>query len=76
MIVGRDVNPRNNLYYRGALVLETLESLSDKKVSQLTLIEEVYRLHGFAGNGLQFALDWLFMAGLIEIEGGQIAKCT
>ncbi len=75
MIIGRDTNPTNKIYYKGARLLEILKEFESETINHRELMERSSR-DGFTADVLQLTLDWLFLLDLVEADGENIKLCT
>lgn len=74
MILGQDTTPERQLYYLGALVLESLNKSSE--LDFFDVASKLKRSKGISMNIFILSLDWLFILGAIKMKGDKIIKCT
>ena len=75
MIVSKDTNPKKDLYYLGALVIEVLGSFSTETVDLLDAFQKLNQKEKVSMNLFALTLDWLFMLGLVKSNQGHLEKC-
>ncbi len=76
MILGKDINPENNIYYIGSLVIQALKQQNNSKYDFLELFSLIdNNQNKISINSYSMALNWLFILGVIKIEKGSIKKC-
>jgi len=77
MIVSKDINPKLDLYYVGALTLQNMEN-SSSSFDTIELYEKVKEKENEVKFRLFFlSLDWLYVLGAIELaDNGFIRKCS
>lgn len=76
MITGIDITPERQLYYVGALILDSVK-LSNK--TEIDFFELFHKLKGNNGVSIRLftlALDWLFILGAIKGNSGRLIKCS
>lgn len=75
MILGKDIHPQRKIYYLGAVVIEILNTTSNKGNDFLSLYQQVSKKEKISMNLFALTLDWLYVLGLIENKKGLIQKC-
>lgn len=78
MILAQNESPKNSLYYIGALLVRTMSEERFAVIDTLSLYERLKteKLEGISLSRYLYALDWLFIIGLIELSPtGDIKKC-
>lgn len=76
MIISKDTNPEKDLYYIGAIVLESLQSVEDETFEYLTLLHLLRNKIDISNNLFALSLDWLYLMGVVELtDEGHIKKC-
>ena len=66
-------NPVQSLYVIGA---EIISNLHEKACSVSELYDRCYKDDSVGFTLFLFALDWLFIIGIIDINEARIVKCT
>jgi hypothetical protein len=74
MILGRDTSPERQLYYIGALILETVKA--HKSPDFFSIYSELKRRDNISFILFISALDWLFILGIIKLHDGGIKICS
>jgi len=74
MILGKDIHPQREIYYLGAMVIESLKA-SDNGYEFFVLYQQLGRKEKISINLFALTLDWLFMLGLVENKKGIVKKC-
>ena len=76
MLLPKDINPINTVYYNGAMALNVLESTKQTKFDFLDLYSKVKAQKEISLQSYVLSLDWLFILGSIKLcEDGKIEKC-
>ncbi len=75
MIVSQNLHPQQNLYYWGAIVLETIKILPNEEIEFFPVYEEIKKLYDISFEMFSLTLDWLFILGIIKNNKGRIKKC-
>lgn len=75
MIVSKNTVPDKDLYYVGALVLDTLDNSDEDQMDFFPMYELLKSQHGLSIGTFNQALDWLFIIGAIDSSKGRIVKC-
>lgn len=76
MLLPKDMNPANSIYFSGALVIESLNKIEYNKVDFLDLYKAVSDSNKVSMQAFILALDWLFILGSIKLDSkGRIVKC-
>jgi len=70
-----DIDPKDSLYYKGALILKLFKN---KRVNEIKLTElALYLREEITINSLILTLDWLFIANIAIIDDeGVVRLCT
>lgn len=76
MIINRDINPERSLYYIGSLVLDQLNKSSSDSIDFLDLYKILKTSKDISMNLYTLSLDWLYLSGIIEMNKGNIVKCS
>ena len=74
MILGKDIHPEREIYYLGAIVIETIKELGSEN-TLLDLFHHVNIKNKTSMNLFMLTLDWLFIIGLVRYKNGYIRKC-
>ena len=74
MIVSKDINPVNTVYYNATIVLAAMKDIDNDSFDFFELYKNVklkLSIQSFI-----FSLDWLFLLGVVNIDvKGKISKC-
>jgi hypothetical protein len=74
MIVTSDISPERNLYFLGGKILEKLPK--DEPMDSLVMFEYLREKFGISFPLFMYALDWLYIADLIDLtQNGDIKVC-
>ena len=76
MILGKDINPKKQIYYISAMILKELKHVNSTEFDFF----EVYHLvkhkeTDLSLNLYSLSLDWLFLMGAIKKEKNRLIKC-
>lgn len=75
MILGRDINPQNNVYQIGARIIEVLKSSNHEFFDFLDLYNRLNDYEKVSFNLFTLSLDWLFLLGIVDNQNGKLVKC-
>lgn len=76
MLLPKDINPVNTLYFNGALAINAMNSSGTSTIDFFDLFEKLKASNKISFQSYIFALDWLFLIGSIKLgESGKIEKC-
>jgi hypothetical protein len=76
MLLPKDINPTNTVYFNGALALRVLEENKQKKFDFLDLYSNIKKMKEISLQSFVLSLDWLFILGSIKLDSnGKIEKC-
>lgn len=76
MVVTKSIAPEKNLYFLGAKVLEQMQNANESTFEIAELYQKLFREIEIGFAIFLYALDWLFMIGLIKEDlNGQVVKC-
>jgi hypothetical protein len=76
MIISKDTNPGKDLYYLGAIILDSLQAIDSDTVEYITLLQELRNKINISNNLFALSLDWLYLMGVIDLsDEGNINKC-
>lgn len=76
MIVSKDINPRRELYYLGAIVLHIMSSSGNPKVDFFELFHKLNDTEHVSIRLFSLTLNWLFLLGKINSEEGDVELCS
>ncbi len=74
MIIGKDLNPERQVYYISGLILSIIKN-SDNEIDFFKVFQEINKKEDISINLYTLSLDWLFVLGIINQNGGNIIKC-
>ncbi len=75
MIIGKDIKPERQIYRLGALLLEVMQSTSNRNFELFDVFERMNSRESVSVNAFILTLDWLFLLGAIANDRGRIVKC-
>lgn len=76
MLLPKDINPINTVYYNGSVALKALKATSEKTVDFVELFQVVQKTDKITFQSYILSLDWLFLVGSIRLApDGKIEKC-
>lgn len=76
MILGKDINPKKQIYYISALVLEELKNDNSSEFDFFEVFNSVKRKENdITVNLYSLSLDWLYLLGAIKKEDNRLIKC-
>jgi hypothetical protein len=76
MIVDTDTNPKNQVYYIGALVLDVLKKQQDVLFDFFDTFQRLNETHKISMGLYVLSLDWLFVINAIRNnKDGGLEKC-
>lgn len=75
MILNKDINPENSLYYIGSLIINELTKSESKNFDFLELYRGIQNSQMISMNMFTLSLDWLYLNGVVDINKGKIKKC-
>lgn len=75
MIISQDINPKRDIYYLGAKLLEIVaDEVND--IDFFDLYKHIHSIEQISIDLYVLTLDWLYAIGAIEAaEKGNIKKC-
>lgn len=74
MIIRKD-DPKESLYYLGALVIEEFIKRKEEELDLLELYSSVKGRVDISLDSLILTLDWLFLNGIVEHKNRMVKKC-
>ena len=75
MIIGKDIKPERQIYHLGALLLEVMQSTSNKNMELFDVFERMNSHESVSVNAFILTLDWLFLLGVITNDKDRIVRC-
>jgi hypothetical protein len=76
MILGKDINPKKQIYYLSALIIREIKNLNKgDAIDFLNLYNIMKSKEGISINLFTLSLDWLFLLGAIDKKGNKVIKC-
>jgi ABC-3C biological conflict system middle component len=76
MIISKDINPKRDLYFLGAQILEFITEPNEKEYDFLELYKRVKLSNNISINLFSLSLTWLFTIGAINhSDKGNIIRC-
>ena len=75
MIIGTDTNPKKQIYYISALILEELKTTPTINFDFFQIYFEIKNKEDISFNLFSLSLDWLFMLGAIKQNKNNLEKC-
>jgi hypothetical protein len=75
MIIGKDVNPQNNVYHIGAKIIQVLNSYDRPSIDYFEVFNDLNKLDKVSFNLFSLGLDWLYLLGVVDNNDGQLKKC-
>jgi len=75
MIIGKDINPKKEIYYLGGIVVKILKEFPQEEVVFFDAFQRVSEVEKVSINLFTLTLDWLFILGIITLNKGYIKKC-
>lgn len=75
MIITKDSNPENDIYFLGASLIEVLNSINEEKVDFFEAYQKMNNQKPISVNLFSLVVDWLFLIGSVKSEKNHIVKC-
>lgn len=76
MILGKNTNPKKQIYYISALVIDELRSINKPEFDFLDVFNSLKKKEkDITLNLYALSLDWLFLLGAIKKDKDRILKC-
>ncbi len=75
MIIGKDINPQNNVYHIGAKIIQVLNSYDGPSIDYFEVFNDLNKLEKVSFNLFSLGLDWLYLLGVVDNNDGQLEKC-
>lgn len=77
MLLDIDANPKNDVYFIGSLVLETLEVNAPSGMSYMNITDSIRKSRKVSASLVLLALDWLYMLDCIDVlPNGRVVLCS
>ena len=70
MLLPENMAPENSIYYRGGMVLATIQEMRRASLSDLYC--EVRRRYNFSFRSFLLCLDWLFLINCVKLENEEV----
>lgn len=75
MIISKDINPENDIYYLGSQLIAILDSYSVDKIDFFDAYSKMKKEHKISVSLFSLVLDWLFLLGIVKSENRFVIKC-
>ncbi len=75
MIVSKDINPENDIYYLGSELISVLDTYSAEKIDFFDVYSRMKERFEISINLFSLVLDWLFLLGIVKSENRFVVKC-
>jgi len=75
MIITKDSNPENDIYFLGSILIEVLDSIQGDKIDFLDAYQKMNDQKRISVNLFSLVVDWLFLIGSVKSEKSYIIKC-
>ena len=76
MILGKDINPKKQIYYISALVEDELKNIDSSKFDFFEIFNSLKRKENdITINLFSLSLDWLYLSGAIKKGKDRLIKC-
>jgi len=76
MILGKDINPKKQIYYISALVLNELKSFDSPEFDFFSIFNSLKtKEKDLTINLYSLSLDWLYLLGAIKKDKNRLIKC-
>ncbi len=75
MILGKDVNPKKQIYYLSAQILYELNQTDNKEFDYLYIYHRIKLNEDISLNLYTLSLDWLFILGAIKRGKNGLLRC-
>ncbi len=76
MILGKDINPKKQIYYISALVLNELKSFDSSEFDFFDVFNSLKtKEKDLTVNLYSLSLDWLYLLGAIKKHKNRLIKC-
>lgn len=75
MIIGKDINPKRNIYYLSALIINEIKDSQKDDFDFFDIYNKIKSKEGISINLYLLSLDWLFFLGAIKKDNNRLIKC-
>ncbi len=75
MIIAKEINPANSLYYVGSLIIKELSDSSTNSIDFMDIYQILHKTQQISLNIFTLSLDWLFLNNVVEFKEGEIKRC-
>ena len=76
MILGKDINPKKQIYYISALILNELKSFDSTEFDFFNVFNSLKtKEKDLTINLYSLSLDWLYLLGAIKKDKNRLIKC-
>ena len=75
MIISKDINPENDIYYLGSELIAVLDTYSIEKIDFFDVYSRMKEKFEISINLFSLVLDWLFLLGIVKSENRFVVKC-
>lgn len=76
MILGKDINPKKQIYYISALVLNELKGFDSTEFDFFEIFNSIKtKEKDMTINLYSLSLDWLYLLGAIKKDKNRLIKC-
>lgn len=77
MLLPKDINPENSIYYYGGVVLKQLLSINDNQEDIINLYHSIKSTDDISITSFSLTLDWLYLIGSVKINNkGKVILCS
>lgn len=76
MIVGKDINPKRDLYYLGALTLRIIRKDGKVKADFFDLFHELNEQEDVSIKLFALTLNWLYLLDMIKTHDDTVELCS
>lgn len=75
MILGKNINPKKQIYYLSALIIEELKNVETSDFDYFDIYHKIKTREYISINLYSLSLDWLFLLGAIKQNKNKLEKC-
>ena len=75
MILGKDINPKKQIYYVSAQILNELTHMDNNEFDYFIVYRSLKSKVDISFSLYLLALDWLFLLGAIKKDKNRLTKC-
>lgn len=76
MILGKDINPKKQIYYISALILSELKNSKSTEFDFFEIFSSLkLKENDITINLYSLSLDWLYLLGAIKKDKNRLIKC-